>query len=46
MRHKPYFIFKNALYEVKQVVSTLVSICFGIPWLGHIIKSNYIKLLI
>ena len=30
--------------KYKQVFSTLVSICFGSPQLGHTIKTNYIKL--
>ena len=38
------FVFKKALYEVKAVVSTLVLIYFGRPWLGDTIKTNCIEL--
>ena len=37
-------VFKKALYEVKAVVSTLVLIYFGRPWLGDTIKTNCMEL--
>ena len=39
----PFLLFEQALYEIKQVVSTFVSIYFGSPRLGHIIKTSCIK---
>ena len=38
-----FLLFKKALYEIKAVVSTLVSLYSGSPGLGHTKKANGIK---
>ena len=39
----PFLLFEQALYEIKHVVSTLVSIYFGNSQLRHIIKKSCVK---
>ena len=39
---RPPFLFLKVLYEVKQVVSSLVLIYFGRCGLEHTIKANFI----
>ena len=38
-----FFKKKKALYKVKQLISTLISIYFSTPRLGHTIDVNCIK---